>query len=367
MNAQHILIVEDEHALGTALGFAVRRIGHLPSLVATGAAALQSIKQQPPAMVVLDIGLPDMTGIEVVKELRQSHEALPVLMITAHGTLEHAIAARQHGATEYLVKPIDLRHFEQTVTALLSDTGVSRPASKPSQDETPTVSLIGAAPSLRDVFTGIARACVSDAPVLISGATGTGKSLAAQLIHSHGKQSRLPFHVVVNGKFPSFPCTALIEELATLSASLQAELAERILVPDGVRWLATTSMNPGPAIESGLLRSDLFYGFSPLHIALPPLKERTSDIAALAAYFLGLKRSPSTLSHAALGALETYDWPGNVRELRQVLQLASDLAQDGVIYPSHLPPQFSACLRSSPQRAVQADLPLNSRPASDAG
>ncbi len=346
MEPKHILIVEDEHALGTALGFAVRRIGHLPTLAATGAAALRHISCEAPALVVLDIGLPDMSGLEVVRHLRQSHPALPVLMVTAHGTLHHAIAARQHGATEYLVKPLDLRQFEQTVHSLLSKPG-SLPTPAPlTTEEPPTVTLIGTAPSLREVFTGIARACASDNPVLLSGETGTGKSLAAKLIHSHGKQSAMPLNVVTSDVLPESPCTALLEDVTSLPANLQMELATRMAEPDGIRWIASTSLEPRAAMECGLLRAELYYAFSPLHISLPPLKERTGDIAALACYFLDVKQSTSTVSDAALTALEAFDWPGNVRQLRQVLLLAADLADGGIIYPSHLPPEIGT--RSAP-------------------
>lgn len=342
MEPRHILIVEDEHALGTALSFAVRRIGHLPTLAATGAAALQHLSREAPALVVLDIGLPDMSGLEVVRHLRQSHPALPVLMVTAHGTLDHAIAARQHGATDYLVKPLDLRQFEQAVHSLLSKPGMLPTAAPLTTEEPPTVTLIGTAPSLREVFTGIARACVSDAPVLLSGETGTGKSLAAKLIHSHGKQSAQPLKAVAAGVFPESPCTALLEDVTSLPTNLQMELAARIGEPNGVRWIASTTLEPRAAMERGLLRAELYYAFSPLHISLPPLKERTGDIAALACYFLGVKQSTSTVSDAALAALEAFDWPGNVRQLRQVLLLAADLADSGVIYPSHLPPEIAA-------------------------
>lgn len=347
MTPQPILIVEDEHALGTALGFAVRRIGHLPTLVATGADALETVRRSPPALVVLDIGLPDMSGLDVVRQLRERHPALPVIMITAHGTLEHAISARQKGATEYLVKPLDLRQFEQTMRALLPVPSQEEGRRKETQTkETPLVTLIGAAPSLRDVFTGIARACASDAPVLITGASGTGKSLVTRLIHAHGRQSERPLVVQDSTALAGLDTvsgTVVLEELTAVPAALQSQLAGRVSEGShGVRWIATSSFEPLDAMQKGLLRPELYYAFSALQVALPPLRERASDIPALAAFFLGLRESPASPAPATLAALQACAWPGNVRELRQVLHLAADLARDGVIYPSHLPPHLSA-------------------------
>lgn len=347
MTPQPILIVEDEHALGTALGFAVRRIGHLPTLVATGADALERVRRSPPALVVLDIGLPDISGLEVVKQLRVRHPALPVIMITAHGTLEHAISARQKGATEYLVKPLDLRQFENCVRALLPSSvqeTTARPPLAPADSQPPN--LIGAAPALRDVFTGIARACASTAPVLITGASGTGKTLAARLIHAHGDKSHAACSIMEASDFGQGAPedgTVILEEITAVPAAMQSQLAARVSErPGSVRWIATSSLEAADAMQKGLLRPELYYAFSALHVALPPLRERASDIPALAAFFLGMRGGGASLSSTALASLQAHDWPGNIRELRQVLGLAADLARDGVIYPVHLPPQLAA-------------------------
>ena len=115
-----ILIIEDEHALGTALSFAARRAGHIPTLVASGQAGLDAIKRETFAAIVLDIGLPDMSGLAVLEKLRAQKNATPVLVITAHATLDHAINAQKLGATDYLTKPLDLRHFETALAALIT-------------------------------------------------------------------------------------------------------------------------------------------------------------------------------------------------------------------------------------------------------
>lgn len=340
MSPRHILIVEDEHALGTALSFAVRRIGHLPVLTATGTGALQSLKQQTFSLVVLDIGLPDMRGMDVLKELRQTHPHLPVLMITAHGTLEHALAARQHGATEYLVKPLDLRQFEKAIQALLQPASTSSPSHTASaSSDTTGKAFLGDAPALREVFSSIARACSSDVPVMITGGTGSGKTLVTQVIHANSRHRDAGLSVFDGSGAMAESGTVVIEELVALPAGIQAELSSRLASGGSVRWLATSTLDPLEAMKSGLLSAELYYAFSALNVDLPPLRERSTDIATLASRFLAARGSGASLSPAALAALESYPWPGNVRELRQVLQLASDLSNHGVIFPSHLPPQ----------------------------
>jgi DNA-binding NtrC family response regulator len=195
MTAQSILIIEDEHALGTALSFLVRRMGHLPTLVASGAGGLAAFEQGVFAAVVLDIGLPDVSGLKVLEILRQAGHTVPVLVITAHATLDHAIHSQKSGATGYVTKPLDLRHFEQTLGALLAP---GRPPGEtaPPVTETRTATLIGAAPCLQETFIGIARACAGDVPALIVGPSGSGKSLAAAVIHAHSQRASQTLEVL---------------------------------------------------------------------------------------------------------------------------------------------------------------------------
>jgi len=349
-----ILIIEDEHALGTALSFAVRRGGHIPTLVASGQAGLQALKQQSFDAVVLDIGLPDVSGLKVLEKLREKSAALPVLVITAHATLDHAISAQKLGATQYLTKPLDLRQFEHTLSALISK-GVPLAPSGP----LPTVkaaTLIGAAPCLQEVFVGIARACAGDVPALITGATGTGKSLAAAVIHAHGLRSAQPLKSLECARVKDASAldkalnemakgTLVLEEITQLSAESQTRLAAWLAEPPAhhARLLATTSADPREAVTAGTLRAELYYAFGTLTIPLPPLRERAGDIPALSSFFLGLKGGPvAEITPPALTALQAYEWPGNVRELRHVLEYAASVSRGGSIFLSHLPSHVSA-------------------------
>lgn len=351
MIARSILIIEDEHALGTALSFLVRRMGHLPVLAATATAGMNAMAEAEFAAVVLDIGLPDMSGLEFLKVLRKSQASLPVLVITAHATLDHAIDSQKSGATAYLTKPLDLRHFEQTLAALLSSLPAAGANTMPSIENRPAT-LIGAAPCLRDAFLGIARACQGDVPALISGPSGSGKSLAASVIHAHSPQSGQPLRTLACASINDWsdelaaPGTLILDEITVLSRDLQTRLAAWLADPHAARprVLATTARDPREAMEAGDLREDLFYTFSALVIPLPPLRERSGDIAALGDYFIGLRGGVSSplLTPPVLAALQAYPWPGNIRELRHVLDSALALCGAGPIYLSHLPPHVAA-------------------------
>ena len=349
MQARKILIIEDEHALGTALSIIVRRMGHLPELAATATAGLQILAESEIAALVLDIGLPDLSGLEVLRRLRDHPPAPPVLVITAHATLDHAIDAQKSGAAAYLNKPLDLRTFELTLAALLATPHVD----SATVAENPSVTLIGAAPCLREAFVGIARACAGDMPALLTGPSGAGKSLAATVIHAHGPHAMRPLKAVPSSEirdpsvFLAGDCgTLVLDEITSLDPSLQTQLAKMLGDPrrQGPRLLATSSLEPAAALRDGLLREDLYYALATLTIPLPPLRERSGDIPALSAFFAGMRDASTALSitHPAMAAMQAYPWPGNVRELKHVIDYAATLSGGGPVFLSHLPPQVAA-------------------------
>ncbi len=346
MKARPILIIEDEHALGAALSLLVRRMGHLPVLEASGQAGMKAAREKRFDAVVLDIGLPDMSGLKVLEQLRGADESLPVVVITAHATLQHAIDSQKSGATAYLTKPLDLQGFQQTLDDLLAPRVemAEPPAEMPAESST----LIGAAPCLREVFLGIARACTAEVPVLISGPSGSGKSLAASVIHAHGRAGGDPATVLAAaeirepGDFQNVRSGSLvIEEIGDLSISLQAAFANWLADPaaERPRVLATMRGDPLEAVRAGKLREDLYYALSPLSFVMPPLSARSGDIPALCAFFIGLRhegRAPM-ITPPVMAALQAYEWPGNVRELRHVLDYALSMSRGSTVYLSHLP------------------------------
>jgi len=366
MTAQQILLIEDEHALGTALSFLVRRIGHLPTLVASGAAGLAALADGDFGAVVLDIGLPDMSGLRVLETLRQHGTSVPVLVITAHATLDHAIHAQKSGATAYLTKPLDLRQFEQTLGAMLTR---ALPLEEPAVNapETRAATLIGAAPCLRETFIGIARACAGDVPALITGPSGSGKTLTAAVIHAHGPRASQTLEFLACSRMDNAAefedCrggTIVLEEVTDLASALQTRLAAWLSsARDGhPRLLATSAHDPRQAVADGRLREDLYYALTTLTIPLPPLHERSGDIPALSGFFLGVRGSGPApqLTAPVLAALQAYVWPGNVRELRHVLDYAATLSGGGPVFLSHLPAHIATAAGPATGPAAPGEL-----------
>jgi DNA-binding NtrC family response regulator len=361
-----ILIIEDEHALGNALALAVRRLGHLPTLAASGGAALKLLVERRFEAIVLDIGLPDVSGLVILEKIRAAGSKIPVLIISAHATLDHTITSRKLGIADYLIKPLDLQRFEEVISSLVTKSVlIAGPA------ERPAISLIGASPGMHRVFLGIARACGGDPPVLIHGASGTGKTLAARLIHTNGSRAAEPLRLVECGSIHSADSlrasladangTLVLEDIDSLSPELQGLLAEAMGRTDVPlpRLIATMRADPrDPAIENSL-RADVFYTFSALSIAMPALRDRTGDIPALSRFFNGIHGDTATafeISASALCALQAYAWPGNVRELRHVIELALAMNRGGPLLPGHLPPHVAEALHTSGGKVVGGEL-----------
>lgn len=352
-----VLIIEDEAALCAALETALRRTGCAVETAASGAAGLARLNSKEYSAVVMDIGLPDMSGLSVLKELRSASPDIPVLVVTAHGHLENAIAARTAGATEYLVKPLDLGHFKQTVRSLLEKHTIqARPHAI--HNERPPL-FVGGAPSLQSAFSAIAKACSGTGPVLITGPSGCGKTLAAHIIHAQSSRAELPLLTIPanlltpakleESRVAAQGATLLLEEITLLPEDTQfllgTMLSTEMLQPEFVRVVATTRHNLRDAAQVGKFREDLYYYLSVSEVPLPPLCERRSDIPALAATLLARKDTGNgalEITPSALSALQTYHWPGNVRELGQVLHYAVSTSRGRAILLSHLPGHVSA-------------------------
>lgn len=361
-----ILIIEDEHALGSALSLAVRRLGHLPTLAASGAAALEHIKAQAFEAIVIDIGLPDISGLEVLRKIRDSGSNVPVLIITAHATLDHTITSQKLGIADYLIKPLDLQRFEEVISTLVTKSIlIAEPA------DHATISLVGAAPSMHRVFLGIARACSGDLPVLIHGPCGSGKTLATRVIHTNGNQNSAPLRLVECGAIHHLESlrayladpngTLVLEGINALDPALQSALAEAMGRPDVAlpRLIATMHGNPLGSDDGNSLRTDIFYAFSALLIEMPALKDRTGDIPVLSRFFHGPYGDTSAsfeISASCLCALQAYAWPGNIRELRHVIEHALAMNRGGPLLPGHLPPHVAEALHTSGGKVVAGEL-----------
>jgi DNA-binding NtrC family response regulator len=375
----HVLIIEDEAALATALAIVMQRLGHTATTAASAALGLQRLSQQRPDLVVLDIGLPDQSGLVALEQIRAHDPSIPVVIVTAHGNLQNAVQARKGGAAAYLVKPLDLAELERTIGPLLQvPTPVAMPAPSAAGSAAPL--LIGSSPAMQPAFTAIAHACASDAPVLITGPTGIGKSLTAQVIHLHSARQQGPLVTLScaslpeslleaelfgheKGSFTGAQATRMghldraaggtlfLDEIGELTPAVQVKLLrvveEKVFHRVGgredirvdLRVIAATNRDLSQAVIEKRFREDLLYRLRVLEVPLPPLCARRSDIPALCAYLLAniARERPLALAEAALHLLQQYDWPGNVRELRNVLERAAAVCTGNLILPSHLP------------------------------
>jgi len=393
MTHHKILIIEDEAALAKALATVCERLGAEATLCASGQRGLQRLAKETFSLVVLDLGLPDITGWDVLEKVNQSPAPPPVLIITARGTLDNAVAARQLGAAAYLVKPLDLRELERTILDLLAEAAPAGAATPPNTEV--GALLGGASPEMQRVFMAIARAATTDAPALLTGPTGTGKTLAAQVIHANSRRRDGPFVTLLCGALPeqlleselfgheknaftgaaamrpghlerAAGGTLFLDEIGDIPPSVQAKLLrfveEKTFHRVGgredlrvdLRLITATHRGLRDEVQAGRFREDLYYRLHVLEVELPPLAKRCEDIPALSAFFLSRLSAGRelTIGSDTSRLLVNYNWPGNVRELRNTLEHAVAVCSGKIIQPHHLP--RAVCFPAGPP--VNADL-----------
>ena len=384
-----ILIIEDEPALATALATACRRLGHEVETCASGRAGLEKLPTS--QLVILDIGLPDISGLTVLEKARAKAPSVPVIIITAHGNLENAVAARKLGAAAYLVKPLDLREVQQTISQVLASTAAAPAAPKTAPTR---AQMLGTSPAMQRVFLEIAHATTTDAPILLAGPTGAGKTLAARVIHDHSPRSAAPFITLHCGSLPEHLLeselfghergaftgatqdrqghieraaggTLFLDEIGDITPTVQAKLLrfveERAFTRVGgrsdlrieLRLITASHKNLRDEVKAGRFREDLFYRLHVLEIELPPLRDRRTDIPVLAVNFL---RAPLRLTPETLALLERHDWPGNLRELRNALEHAAAVCTGPIIHPQHLPKELREPLAPEPNAPLATAL-----------
>jgi DNA-binding NtrC family response regulator len=370
-----ILIVDDDIAIREALSEALADLGHTPCAVADGAAALAWLAQHRADAVLLDLRMPGLDGMEVLRRIRSQTDPPPVAVLTAVPTSANTIEAMRLGAVDHLTKPIGREELSALVARLLAATGETQSAAAMvSTDE-----LIGSSVAWREVQKTIGLLADNDATVLLLGETGTGKEVIARAIHHHGRRSKAPFVAVncaalpgellesllfghVRGAFTGAVTdragsfreaaggTLFLDEIGDMELMVQAKLLrtlqERVVTPVGgstvpvdVRVIAATHRDLPGLIRDGRFREDLFYRLGVVPLALPPLRERLADIVPLAEHFLAVAAAggtPKRLAADAAARLLAHDWPGNVRELRNAMERVSALVRRSVVTAADL-------------------------------
>ena len=383
---RQILVVDDEEVVRTGVTQVLSRQNLTVTAAADASHGLEELARQGFAVVLLDIKLPDLDGVEVLKLLRRDYPATEVIMITGYPTIQGAVECIKLGALDYLVKPFRINELEAVVEKALNhlaQKGKRPPAEPEEAGELGLGFIIGNSPAMKRVFAKIRRAAPSDSTVLLTGESGTGKELVARAIHLLSPRADKEFVPVdcsalvetlleselfghVKGSFTGALQTKhglfelanhgtfFFDEISNLSLNIQAKLLrviqEREFMKVGsqrrikldIRIIASSNRDLGEAIKGGTFREDLFYRLSVIPIHLPPLRERTGDIPLLVDHFLHKysqkgHRRMSGISSQALKMLNDYSWPGNVRELEHTIERILILEDGAVIRPEHLP------------------------------
>lgn len=373
---------------------------------ASAAEGLRQFDQQRPDAVVLDVRLPDLSGLEVFQQLHQRDGKVPVILMTGYGTANTAIEAMRLGAYEYVVKPFDPAALRNIITKALEISRLMRvPArvSDASEDEDADL-LVGSCPAMQDTYKAIGRVAPQDVTVLILGESGTGKELVARALYHHSQRAKGPF-LAINcaaipetlleselfghekgaftgadrkriGKFEQ--CnggTLFLDEIGDMTPLMQTKVLrvlqdgqfERVggdqTIKTDVRLIAATNRNLEEMVAANQFRSDLYYRLNVYTIQLPPLRERLEDLPLLTAHFLKrfsreLRKDVKNIAAETLELLRTYAWPGNVRELQSVVKQALLQATGPVLAPGFLPATFGRPEdRISPLAAPKSGFP----------
>jgi len=386
-----ILIVDDDPGQRSLLDSFLRSQGFETRVASSGQQALEMLRAQEFSMMISDVRMPGLSGLETLRRARQERVVLPVLLVTAYADIREAVDAMRDGALNYLAKPIDLDELLATVQQA---TGISKPTHTRVSVERPLPShVIAVSPLMQAVFHDAALIAPSETRVLLTGESGVGKEVLADVIHDWSSRSAGPI-VKVNcaaipetlleselfghekGSFTGAVAqrigrfelanggTIFLDEIADMSAPLQAKLLR--VTQDGkftrvgsnkelqtnARILAATNRALEEEVKAGRFREDLFYRLNVVELNIPPLRERPEDISPLAGAFIAeFTKGKARFASSVTECLMRYQWPGNVRELRNAMERAALLSLGELILPEHLPTR----VRGAPAPAAIPD------------
>jgi DNA-binding NtrC family response regulator len=407
----HILVVDDQQNIRLTLETGLGLNGFRVSSAKSGREALKSARETRFDAVLCDIFMPDLDGISVIQELRRSRPSMPIILMTAQGSVELAVQAVAEGATEFIAKPFEVREIANLLRqhlAAASESGRCEENDAPTAEEISPTGLVGRSPAMVAIYRLIAKAARTDAPVLITGESGTGKELVAMAIHEFSDRKKAPFLAVncsgltetlleselfghtrgaftgaVGEKSGLFEAadggTIFLDELASTSPGFQASLLRVVQSGEvrrvgstqtktvNVRIIGASNASLREMAVAGQFRPDLFYRLSVLSLELPPLCRRQGDLELLVEHFLRSHREETgrgfRLSREAWEPLKSYPFPGNVRELENAIRRSVALCPTDIITLDCLPPEIAA-FRPAPQGTETGSL-IADRPTMD--
>jgi DNA-binding NtrC family response regulator len=396
VKAPRILIVDDDAGQRSLLDSFLKSQGFETVPVASGERAIEVLHTQPVSMMISDVRMPGMSGLETLRQARKEYAMLPVLLVTAYADVKEAVGAMRDGALNYLTKPIEL---DELLASVRQATGLSADAPlRFSDDKHLPAQVVARSPLMQAVFRDAALIAPSESRVLITGESGVGKEVLADVIHAWSPRATgqivklncaaIPetlleselfghekgaFTGAVAQRIGRFELanggTIFLDEIAEMSPPLQAKLLQ--VTHDGrfqrvgssrehqtnARILAATNRHLEEEVRQGRFREDLFYRLNVVELHVPPLRERREDILPLASHFIAeFTQGRARFSSALADCLERYAWPGNVRELRNAMERASLLSRGEMILPEHLPARLRTAGQPTP--AVELADPL---------
>ncbi len=390
MVKQTVLIVDDDKIICRTLKYQLEKGGYKAVSANSGEECLYHLKQNDISLVLLDMKLPDRDGMQMLEQIRQVNSFLPIMIVTAYGSIESAVAAMKAGATDYITKPINFEAMMMKIEKALEARNYKKEIARIRAEEEGKYSfsrIVGRSQSIRQVLSLSERVAQSDAStILIQGESGTGKDLLARAIHYESSRRNKPFMEITctalpatlleselfgyeKGAFTDAKArkeglleladggTVFLNEIGHMEIAVQAKLlsvleyrtfrrvggTEEINID--VRVIAATNRDLKTAVDEAAFRDDLYYRLHVLPITIPPLRERREDIMLLAHFFLEqfnkeFRKEIDGISEATQEYLTNYDWPGNVRELKNMVERAVILENERVITPALLPPEI---------------------------
>jgi two-component system, NtrC family, nitrogen regulation response regulator GlnG len=407
MPGKRILIIDDDESVRWGLRKTLEH-AHYPVVEALdGLSGLTAAADPEVALVLLDVRLPGKDGLSVLREIRRSRSELPIIMMTAYGTLQVAVEAMKQGAYDYIGKPFDMDEVLLVVEKALEASALAEEVQRLRRGVEADVSLegiVGGSPAMQQIFKAVGRVAGTELTVLLRGESGTGKELVARAVHENSRRKGRPF-VPVNcaaiprelleselfghekgaftgaiaarrGRFEQAEGgTVFLDEVGDMDLSLQTRLL-RVLqerrierlggegsVPVDVRIVAATNQDLEAAVRQRSFREDLFYRLNVVTIHLPPLRDRREDIPSLVTHFLGrfaLEQgaTPKLVGSEALERLVAHRWPGNVRELENVVKRAAALTPTSLVLPEQLPEAIRSGVAAEEGAGVGAGFPV---------